>query len=346
MDAPDEARILTSHSQGEDADLDVNLRPRRLTEYVGQKQIKENLQVFLDAAKKRKQPLDHVLLHGAPGLGKTTLAHILAREVNVNIRITSGPAIERPGDLAAILSNLEAGDMLFIDEIHRLNRTVEEILYPAMEDFQLDIVIGKGPSARTVRLDLNHFTLIGATTRPSLLSSPLRDRFGVTYRLDFYDDDELVQILKRSAKILATKLEPAAAATIAARARKTPRVANRLLRRVRDYAEVKSDGVVTKNLAEQALATLDIDPLGLDQVDRKILKFIIDKFQGGPVGLNTIAAAVAEEQDTIEDIYEPFLLRLGFLSRTPRGRTVTSDAYKHLGYPAVNAPSAPAQLEL
>lgn len=346
MDAPDEARILTSHSQGEDADLDVNLRPRRLSEYVGQKQIKENLQVFLDAAKKRKQPLDHVLLHGAPGLGKTTLAHILAREVNVNIRITSGPAIERPGDLAAILSNLEAGDMLFIDEIHRLNRTVEEILYPAMEDFQLDIVIGKGPSARTVRLDLNHFTLIGATTRPSLLSSPLRDRFGVTYRLDFYDDDELVQILKRSAKILATKLEPAAAATIAARARKTPRVANRLLRRVRDYAEVKSDGTVTKSLAEQALATLDIDSLGLDQVDRKILKFIIDRFQGGPVGLNTIAAAVAEEQDTIEDIYEPFLLRLGFLSRTPRGRTVTPAAYRHLGYPAMNAPSSPTRLDL
>lgn len=346
MDAADEARILTSRSQGEDADLDSNLRPQRLADYVGQKQIKENLQVFLDAAKKRKQPLDHVLLHGAPGLGKTTLAHILAREVNTNIRVTSGPAIERPGDLAAILSNLEASDILFIDEVHRLNRTVEEILYPAMEDFQLDIVIGKGPSARTVRLDLNHFTLIGATTRLSLLSSPLRDRFGVTYRLDFYDDDELVHILKRSAKILSTKLEPVAATTIAQRSRKTPRVANRLLKRVRDYAEVKSDGVITNVIAEQALATLDIDPLGLDQVDRKILKYIIDKFQGGPVGLNTIAAAVAEEQDTIEDIYEPFLLQLGFLARTPRGRMVTSAAYQHLGYPATNAPQSNAQLSL
>ncbi|MBI5466950.1 MAG: Holliday junction branch migration DNA helicase RuvB [Candidatus Kerfeldbacteria bacterium] len=346
MDAPDEARILTSHSQGEDADLDVNLRPQKLTDYVGQRQIKENLQVFLDAAKKRQQPLDHVLLHGAPGLGKTTLAHILAREVNVNIRVTSGPAIERPGDLAAILSNLEAGDILFIDEIHRLNRTVEEILYPAMEDFQLDIVIGKGPSARSVRLDLNHFTLIGATTRLSLLSSPLRDRFGVTYRLDFYDDEELIEILKRSAKILKTTIEPKAAATIATRARKTPRVANRLLRRVRDYAEVKGDGIITNTLAEQALATLDIDPLGLDQVDRKILKYIIEKFQGGPVGLNTIAAAVAEEQDTIEDIYEPFLLQLGFLSRTPRGRMVTSAAYHHLGYPALSAPQSTAKMDL
>ncbi|MEK7537460.1 MAG: Holliday junction branch migration DNA helicase RuvB, partial [Patescibacteria group bacterium] len=293
MDATDEARILTSKSGGEDADLDVNLRPRRLAEYVGQKHLKENLQVFLDAAKKRKQPLDHVLLHGAPGLGKTTLAHILAKEVNVNIRVTSGPAIERPGDLAAILSNLETGDILFIDEIHRLNRTIEEILYPAMEDYQLDIIIGKGPSARTVRLDLNQFTLVGATTRLSLISSPLRDRFGVSYRLDFYDDDELVEILKRSAVILGAKLDPAAAQTIAGRARKTPRVANRLLRRVRDYAEVKGNGKITTNLAERALQTLDIDPLGLDQVDRKILRFIIEKFQGGPVGLNTIAAAAA-----------------------------------------------------
>lgn len=344
MDASDEARILTSKSRGEDADLDVNLRPQRLSDYVGQKQIKENLQVFLDAAKKRKQPLDHVLLHGAPGLGKTTLAHILAKEVGVNIRVTSGPAIERPGDLAAILSNLENGDILFIDEIHRLNRTIEEVLYPAMEDFQLDIVIGKGPSARSVRLDLNRFTLIGATTRLSLISSPLRDRFGVSYRLDFYEEEELVEILKRSAKILRAQLEPSAALTIANRARRTPRVANRLLKRVRDFAEVKGDGKITVPIAERALQTLDIDPLGLDHVDRKILRFIIEKFQGGPVGLNTIAAAVAEEQETIEDIYEPFLLRLGFLTRTPRGRTVTSSAYRHLGFPAPAAPTANAKL--
>lgn len=333
MDAPDEARILTSHSQGEDADLDQSLRPQKLADYVGQAQIKDNLQVFLDAAKKRKQPLEHVLLHGAPGLGKTTLAHIIAKEMNVGIRVTSGPAIERPGDLAAILSNLEPGSILFIDEIHRLHRTIEEVLYPAMEDYQLDIVIGKGPSARTVRLDLPHFTLVGATTRLSLISSPLRDRFGVSYRLDFYGDEELVQILKRSAKILKATLEPTAATEIASRARRTPRVANRLLKRVRDFAEVKSNGTITHALAEEALTKLDIDPLGLDQVDRKILEYIIDKFQGGPVGLNTIAAAVAEESETIEDIYEPFLLQLGFLARTPRGRMVTPAAYAHLGHP-------------
>jgi holliday junction DNA helicase RuvB len=346
MEAVDEARLLTSHSQGEDADLDVNLRPKKLTEYVGQKHIKENLQIFLDAAKKRKQPLDHVLLHGAPGLGKTTLAHILAKEANVNIRITSGPAIERPGDLAAILSNLEAGDVLFIDEIHRLNRVIEEVLYPAMEDFQLDIVIGKGPSARTVRLDLNHFTLIGATTRLSLISSPLRDRFGVTYHLDFYEEDELVEILKRSARILGAKMDMAAAKTIAARSRRTPRVVNRLLKRVRDYAEVKADGKITVELAEQALKGLDIDPLGLDRVDRKILQFIIEKFRGGPVGLNTIAAAVTEEMETIEDIYEPFLMQLGFLSRTPRGRVVTPAAYQHLGFPVPADVSTNAKLNI
>ncbi len=333
MDAPDEARVLTSHSQGEDADLDLSLRPQRLADYVGQAQIKDNLQVFLDAAKKRNQPLEHVLLHGAPGLGKTTLAHIIAKEMGVGIRITSGPAIERPGDLAAILSNIEEGGLLFIDEIHRLHRTIEEVLYPAMEDYQLDIVIGKGPSARTVRLDLPHFTLVGATTRLSLLSSPLRDRFGASYRLDFYSDDELVNILTRSAKILGAKLEADAAIEIASRSRRTPRVANRLLKRVRDFAEVKSDGIITKGLAQEALSKLEIDRLGLDIVDRKILQYIIDKFQGGPVGLNTIAAAVAEETDTVEDVYEPFLLQLGFLARTPRGRTVTSAAYEHLGYP-------------
>ncbi len=346
MDATDEARILTAGTQVEDTDLDTSLRPQKLSDYVGQKHLKENLQVFLDAAKKRKQPLDHVLLHGAPGLGKTTLAHILANEVGVNIRVTSGPAIERPGDLAAILSNLENGDILFIDEIHRLNRTIEEILYPAMEDFQLDIVIGKGPSARTVRLDLNHFTLIGATTRLSLISSPLRDRFGVSYRLDFYDEDELISILNRSAKILKATCDPEASEIIATRSRRTPRVANRLLRRVRDYAEVKGDGKITKDLAERALQTLDIDPLGLDHVDRKILRFIIEKFQGGPVGLNTIAAAVAEEQETLEDIYEPFLLQLGFLSRTPRGRVATSAAYRHLGFPAPAIEQSNAKLDL
>lgn len=341
MDATDEARVLTSKSRGDDAELDVNLRPQRLAEYVGQKHIKENLGVFVAAAKKRQQPMDHVLLHGAPGLGKTTLAHILAKEMGVNIRVTSGPAIERAGDLAAIVSNLENGDILFIDEIHRLNRVIEEVLYPAMEDFQLDIVIGKGPSARTVRLDLNRFTLIGATTRLSLISSPLRDRFGVSYRLDFYDDDELVSILHRSAKILGAAIDEPAATTIASRSRRTPRVANRLLKRVRDYAEVKGDGKITQVLAEQALQSLDIDPLGLDHVDRKILRYIIEKFDGGPVGLNTIAAAVAEEQDTIEDIYEPFLLQLGFLTRTPRGRQVTPAAYRHLGFtpPAQTTPT-------
>lgn len=346
MDEPvkESDRVVAGANRVEDADLDTSLRPRRLDEYVGQKHIKDNLEVFLAAAKKRKQPLEHVLLHGAPGLGKTTLAHVVAKEMDVPIRVTSGPAIERAGDLAAILSNLEPGSILFIDEIHRLNRIIEEVLYPAMEDFQLDIVIGKGPSARTVRLDLPQFTLIGATTRLSLISSPLRDRFGVAYRLDFYDDDELMNILRRSGKILQTKLEPAAAEEIASRSRRTPRVANRLLKRVRDFAEVKSNGVITKPLAEEALANLDIDPLGLDLVDRKILQYIIEKFQGGPVGLNTIAAGVAEEMETIEDIYEPFLLQIGFLSRTPRGRTATPAAYKHLGYK--HLPANPEQLSL
>lgn len=331
-------RAVSGATHDEDADLDVNLRPRKLDEYVGQKHIKSNLEVFLKAAKKRKQPLEHVLLHGAPGLGKTTLAHVVAREMDVPIRVTSGPAIERAGDLAAILSNLEPGSILFIDEIHRLNRMIEEVLYPAMEDYQLDIVIGKGPSARTVRLDLPHFTLIGATTRLSLISSPLRDRFGASYRLDFYHDDELINILRRSAKILQTQLEPDAGAEIASRARRTPRIANRLLKRVRDFAEVNSNGVITKNLASEALDTLDVDPLGLDLVDRKILQYIIEKFQGGPVGLNTIAAGVSEEMETIEDIYEPFLLQIGFLSRTPRGRTATPAAYAHLGYKHLTPP--------
>ncbi len=339
MKPDQEERIVANQDRQEDAELDSSLRPRRLGEYVGQAQIKENLNVFLQAARKRKQTLEHVLLHGSPGLGKTTLAHVIAHEMGVPIRVTSGPAIERAGDLAAILSNLEPESILFIDEIHRLNRVIEEVLYPAMEDFQLDIVLGKGPSARTVRLELPQFTLVGATTRMSLISSPLRDRFGVTYRLEFYEPGELMEILKRSAKILATKLDPAAAEVIAGRARRTPRVANRLLKRVRDYAQVHADGRVTKALAEDALGKLDIDPLGLDRVDRKILQFIIDNFQGGPVGLNTIAAGVAEETETVEDIYEPFLLQLGFLSRTPRGRTATPAAYRHLGYPAAQSSS-------
>ncbi|MBI3573078.1 MAG: Holliday junction branch migration DNA helicase RuvB [Candidatus Kerfeldbacteria bacterium] len=338
MDQPEEESIVAPASRPDDAQWDVNLRPQRLKDYVGQRQIKDNLNIFLEAAKKRKQPLEHVLLHGAPGLGKTTLAHILAREMGSQIRVTSGPAIERAGDLAAILSNLENGDILFIDEIHRLNRAVEEVLYPAMEDFQLDIVLGKGPSARTVRLDLPHFTLVGATTRMSLLSSPLRDRFGAAYRLEFYEPDELEEIIRRSADILQAQLESSAADIIASRARRTPRVANRLLKRVRDFAEVKSDGKITKPLAEEALTQLHIDELGLDRTDRRILQYIIDKFQGGPVGLNTIAAGVAEDMDTIEDVYEPFLLQIGFLSRTPRGRTATPAAYRHLGYPAVGTP--------
>ncbi len=333
MPVDDEARILTTNTQPGEVDLDVSLRPSKLEEYIGQKQIRPSLMTFLQAAIKRKEPLDHVLLHGAPGLGKTTLAHVLAHEVGADIRVTSGPAIERAGDLAAILTNLEPGGMLFIDEIHRLNRAVEEVLYPAMEDYKLDIVIGKGPSARTVRLELPRFTLIGATTRLSLLSGPLRDRFGVTYRLEFYETDELVKILQRSATILKAAMDPAAAEVIATRSRRTPRVANRLLRRVRDYAEVHGQGRITVDLATAALAALDIDQLGLDPLDRRLLEYIIDKFNGGPVGLSTLAAAVAEETDTLEDVYEPFLMQIGFLARTPRGRVVTPAAYDHLGRP-------------
>jgi len=311
--------------------LDLTLRPGSLKEFIGQDKIKDNLKIFMDAAKKRKEPLEHVLFHGPPGIGKTTLAHILAHEMGVNIRVTSGPAIERAGDLAAILTNLEDGDILFIDEVHRLNRVIEEVLYPAMEEYALDIVVGKGPSARTLRLDLPKFTLVGATTRVHLLSSPLRDRFGSTYRLNFYEDADIEKIVQRSAKILSIELEPAAGQEIAKRARKTPRVANRLLKRVRDYAQVKADGKVVAPLALEALGKLEIDQYGLDDIDRRILVTIIDKFSGGPVGLNTIAAAIGEEMDTICDIYEPFLLQLGFLARTQRGRVVTENAYKHLG---------------
>ncbi|MFA6908852.1 MAG: Holliday junction branch migration DNA helicase RuvB [Patescibacteria group bacterium] len=324
-------RLVSAQAGGEDVNLDRNLRPRRLDEYVGQEKVKKNLTIFLSAAKKRKEPVEHILLHGGPGLGKTTLAHIIAHEMGSEIRVTSGPAIEHGGDLAAILTNLEDGDMLFVDEIHRVRRVVEEMLYPAMEDYALDIVLGKGPSARTMRLELPRFTLIGATTRPNLLSAPLRDRFGVAYRLDFYTPEDMERIIRRSAEILKVDIEESAVGLIARRARWTPRIANRLLKRVRDYAQVEGDGSITTEIAEHALALMDIDSLGLDAMDRRIVEIIIDRFHGGPVGINTIAAAVGVEMDTVEDIYEPFLIQMGFLVRTPRGREVTPSAYAHVG---------------
>ena len=309
------------------------MRPRQLTDFVGQTKVKENLKIAIAAAKGRGESLDHILLYGPPGLGKTTLAHIIASEVGVNIKITSGPAVERTGDLAAILTNLRSQDILFIDEIHRLNRTVEEMLYPAMEDFALDIIIGKGPDAKNLRINLPDFTLIGATTRYALLSPPLRDRFGAVYRLDFYDRISIETILKRSAQILQIKAEDKGAAEIARRARGTPRVANRLLKRVRDYAQVMADGLITQSVAVEALGKLEVDPIGLDEIDHKVLSTIIDKFNGGPVGLDTIAASISEEADTIMGVYEPYLLQLGFLDRTPRGRLATRLAYEHLGRP-------------
>ncbi|NUM25886.1 MAG: Holliday junction branch migration DNA helicase RuvB [Candidatus Buchananbacteria bacterium] len=324
-------RIIDPAEQQPDAAFDVSLRPKNLSEFIGQQKIKDNLQIFMDAAKGRREPIEHVLLYGPPGLGKTTLAHIIANEMGVNIRVTSGPALERSGDLAAILTNLENGDILFIDEIHRMNKIIEEILYPAMEDFALDIVIGKGPSARTLRLDLPRFSIIGATTKISLLSSPLRDRFGNIYHLNFYEDEEITQIVGRSSSILDVKLDQPAAREIASRARKTPRIANRLLKRIRDFAQVKHNGLINQDITKQALTMLDIDEFGLDEVDRKILEVIITKFDGGPVGLNTIAAATGEEMSTIEDVYEPFLIQTGFLKRTPKGRMATELAYRHLG---------------
>ncbi|NLG88732.1 MAG: Holliday junction branch migration DNA helicase RuvB [Clostridiaceae bacterium] len=309
---------------------EAGLRPKSFDEYIGQEKVKENLMVFIEAAKQRKEPLDHVLLYGPPGLGKTTLAGIIAREMGVSIKVTSGPAIERPGDLAAILTNLAPMDVFFIDEIHRLNRTVEEILYPAMEEFALDIIIGKGPGARSIRLDLSKFTLIGATTRAGLLTSPLRDRFGIINRLELYTKEELTKIVMRSAKILNIEIDDDAAAEIAGRARGTPRVANRLLRRIRDFAQVRSNGIIDLEIARYGLEALEVDEKGLDRVDRNLLYCIIEKFAGGPVGLDTLAASTGEEAETIEDVYEPYLIQLGFIQKTPRGRKATRLAYRHL----------------
>jgi len=326
-------RLISGKAGTEDSSIDFDLRPRRLGEFIGQEKLKDNLRISVVAAQKRGEPLDHIILYGSPGLGKTTLAYIIAAEMGVNIKVSSGPAIERTGDLAAILTNLHEGDILFIDEIHRLSHTVEEKLYPAMEDFAFDIFLGKGPAARDLRLSLPHFTLIGATTRLALLSPPLRDRFGVTYHLDFYDETAIQTILERSAAILKVKAERQGLVPIAKRARGTPRVANRLLKRTRDYAEVMADGVVTEQTALEGLSKLEIDSAGLDEIDHKVLQTIIGKFDGGPVGLDTIAASINEDADTIMDVYEPYLLQLGFLERTPRGRVAARLAYEHLGLP-------------
>lgn len=328
----EEIRILDQGEQHEDT-WQLSLRPRYFNEYIGQKKAKENLNVFIQAAKKRQEALDHVLLYGPPGLGKTTLAGIVANELGVNFRVTSGPAIERPGDLAALLTNLDDRDLLFIDEIHRLSRTVEEVLYSAMEDYALDIIIGKGPSARSVRIDLPKFTLVGATTRVGALAAPLRDRFGVVSHLEYYATDELMTIIRRAADILQIPVDDKGAEEIARRSRGTPRIANRLLKRVRDFAEVIGDGIITTDLADEALLRLDIDRRGLDRLDRRILRAIIEHYGGGPVGIDTIAASISEERDTIEDVYEPFLMQEGFLARTSRGRVVTPSAYHHLGIP-------------
>jgi holliday junction DNA helicase RuvB len=324
-------RVLNPAARPEETGVERSLRPRRLAEYIGQDRVKRSLEIYIKAAQGRGEPLDHVLLYGPPGLGKTTLSTIIAAEMGVNLRITSGPAIERAGDLVSILTNLKAGDVLFIDEIHRLNRVVEEVLYSAMEDFAVDIVLGKGPAARTMRINLPKFTMVGATTRLALLTGPLRDRFGSVLRLDFYSPEAMEEIVVRSAEVLGVAMSPEGARAVAERSRGTPRVANRVLKRVRDYAEVQGEGIVTPEIAAAALSMLEIDPLGLDDVDRRVLRTIIEKFDGGPVGIDTLAAAISEETDTIMDVYEPFLIQLGFLQRTPRGRVATRGAYQHLG---------------
>lgn len=324
-------RIITTEFVDEDYKIENSLRPKLLTDYIGQSAVKDNLKIYIEAAKKREEPLDHVLFYGPPGLGKTTLASIIANEMNVNLKITSGPAIEKPGDMASILNNLQEGEIIFIDEIHRLSRTVEEVLYTAMEDFAIDIVIGKGSSAKSIRIDLPKFTLVGATTRAGMLTAPLRDRFGVVSRMEFYTTEELTQIVRRSAHVLNVPIDEKGAVAIALRSRGTPRIANRLLKRVRDFAEVKYDGKITSEVAELALDKLDVDKLGLDNIDREILLTMINKFSGGPVGLDTIAAAIGEDSSTIEDVYEPYLIQNGLIKRTPRGRTVTDLCYKHFG---------------
>ncbi|WP_456273905.1 Holliday junction branch migration DNA helicase RuvB [Bacillus sp. AK031] len=326
-----EERVVSSEAETNDHSFELSLRPQTLNQYIGQDKVKSNLGIFIEAARMRQETLDHVLLYGPPGLGKTTLAAVIANEMQVNLRTTSGPAIERPGDLAAILTSLEPGDVLFIDEIHRLPRSIEEVLYPAMEDFCLDIVIGNGPSARSVRLDLPPFTLVGATTRAGALSAPLRDRFGVLCRLEYYNEEQLREIVVRTSEILETAIDGPASVELARRSRGTPRIANRLLRRVRDFAQVRGDGEITTELASHALELLQVDKLGLDHIDHKLLKGIIERFKGGPVGLDTIAASIGEESHTIEDVYEPYLLQIGFLQRTPRGRIVTSLVYEHFG---------------